>query len=127
MRRSAKAMMRTPDLAAIRAAELRLEQSRRDTREHFGRARAASRMILARPSTLALTAAAAGVLGLWMTRRARPSTNAATVVNSAAKTSVIGFTLAFLARYAMQILPPHVLRHWAEQRNRARASGEPLP
>ena len=120
-------MMRIPDLASIRAAELRIEQSRRDAREHLARARAASRSILARPSTLALTAAAAGVLGLWMTRRARPPTNVATVVNAAAKTSVIGLTLAFLARYAVQILTPLALRHWADRHNRAPAGGEPLP
>jgi hypothetical protein len=119
-------MMRTPDLTAIREAELRIEQARRDTREHCRRARAASRSILARPSTLALTATAACVLGLRMTRQARPSTNVATVVNAAAKTSVIALTLGFLARYAVQILTPLVLRHWADRHHRARASREPL-
>lgn len=117
-------MMRTRHLAAIRAAELRIEQSRRDTREHWRCARAASRSMLARPSTLALTAAAAGVLGMWLTRRAPLSTSAPTVADAAAKTSVIGFTLALVTR-AAQILAPLALRHWATLRTRAPASGEP--
>jgi len=111
-------MMGARHLASIRAAELRIEQSRRDAREHCRRARAASRALLTRPTTLAL-AVAASVAGLWMIRRAPPSTNTTTVVEAAAKTSVIGLTLAFVARYAMQIITPLALRHWAERRNRA--------
>jgi len=119
-------MMHTVDVAAIRAAELRIEQSRRDTREHLRRARAATRSIFARPSTLALTAAAAGALGFWMTRRAPPPAKSATVVDTAAKTSVIGLTLAFFVRYAVQMLTPLALRRLADRHNRASGSGEPL-
>jgi hypothetical protein len=100
-------MMRTPTLAAIDAAELRVAQSRRNTRESLRRARVEFRAILARPSTLALVAGAAGLLGFWLERRPQPraSSSADGVAGVAAKTSAAGLLLALIVRYGMQHLP----------------------
>lgn len=97
-------MMPAPDLAAIHAAELRVAQARGDTRDGLRRARFALRENLARPSTLALIAGAAGLFGFWIARRPRlPATSSS--AGAAAKTSAAGLVLAFIVRQAMQGLP----------------------
>ncbi len=67
-------MKRAPTREAIDAAEARLAESRRRTRDGLHRARVAFRASLTRPSTLALAAGAAGaagLIGLWLGRRPR--------------------------------------------------------
>lgn len=111
-------MTRAPTLAAIHAAELRVAQSRRDTADGLRRARVALRATLARPSTLALVAGAAGLLGFWLARRrpqpqATPASDGAAIVTS---TSVAGLVLALIVRYGMQRLPSVLQRLWAARR-----------
>ncbi len=99
-------MIRAPTRAAIYAAELRVVEAKQNTRDSLCRARGALRAKLARPSTLALAAGAAGVFGFWLARRPQPRATSATGDASVAtKTSVFGLVLAFLVRYATQGLP----------------------
>ena len=118
-------MTRAPTLAAVHKAEVRLAQSRRDTADSLRRARVAVRATLARPSTLALVAGAAGLLGFWLARRqpqpqAIPSSGGAAIV---AKTSVAGLVLAFVVRYAMQHLPSMLRQLWVARHQRATPVG----
>ncbi len=107
-------MMRTPDLAAIHAAELRVDQCRRNTRESLRRVRAASRAALARPATLALVAGAAVLFGFWLVRRPQPrATSSSDGVAAATTTSAVGLVLAFIVRYGMQRLPLILQQVWA--------------
>jgi hypothetical protein len=99
-------MMRAPALAAIHAAELRVAQSGRNTRDGLRRARVAFRATLARPATLALVAGAAGLAGFWLVRRPRrqaPSTTEAAGVGK--KASAVGVALAYIVRYGMPRVP----------------------
>jgi hypothetical protein len=99
-------MIRAPTLAAIYAAELRVVQARQSTRDSLCRARVALRATLARPSTLAVVAGAAGLLGFWLARRPPPqATSTAAGEGVATTTSATGLVLAFIVRYAMQGLP----------------------
>ncbi|MCK6369928.1 MAG: hypothetical protein L6Q83_01170 [Gammaproteobacteria bacterium] len=99
-------MMRAPGLAAIHAAELRVAQSGCEARDQLRRAAAAFRANLARPTTLALAAAAAGLLGFWLARRSKPQTGSSSagtnVVSTASVASLVG---AVIMRYGMQYLP----------------------
>jgi hypothetical protein len=98
--------MRAPDLAAIHAAELRVAQSQRNTRDGLRRARVAFRAVLIRPSTLALVAGAAGLFGFWLARRPQPQPRApASTAGVAATNSAAGLVPAFILRYGMQRLP----------------------
>lgn len=99
-------MIRAPTRAAIHAAELRVVEAKQSTRDSLCRARGALRAKLARPSTLALTAGAAGVLGFWLARRPQPpATSPAAGAGVVTTTSAVGLVLAFIVRYAMQRLP----------------------
>jgi hypothetical protein len=100
-------MMRAPSLAAIHAAELRVAQSRQNARDSLHRARVASRATLARPVTLALIAGATGLLGFWLTRRARSPSRRSSPrgEGTAATPSAAGVLAAFIARYGMRHLP----------------------
>ena len=99
-------MIRAPTLAAIYAAELRVVQAKQSTRDSLCRARVVLRATLARPSTLALVAGAAGALGFWLARRPQPrATFSANGVGVATTTSAAGLALAFIVRYGMQRLP----------------------
>ena len=99
-------MMRAPTLAAIHAAELRVARSGQDARDGLHRARTAFRAVLARPSTLALAAGAAGLLGHWIARRPRPgAASSSDGVGVATTASAAGLVLAFIVRYGMQYLP----------------------
>jgi hypothetical protein len=57
-------MKRDHTLAAIDAAELRMEISRRETREGLHRVQLALRQAVSRPSTLAAAGGLAGLVGL---------------------------------------------------------------
>lgn len=99
-------MMRAPTLAAIYAAELKVAQSKRNTRDSLRRARVALRATLARPSTLALVAGAAGLFGFWLARRPLPQAkSSAAGVGVITTTSAVGLVVAFIVRYGMQRLP----------------------
>ena len=95
-------MMRAPTLYAIRAAEQRLLQSKRDTRASLGRARIAFRAFLVQPASIAAVAGAAGLVAFWLARRpARVNTG----VNRAKTSSALVLLRTFCMRYAMQALP----------------------
>lgn len=66
-------MMKVPTLAAIKAAESRLIESKRNVRQSVDRTRLAARAAIARPSTLVLVAVASGISGFLVAHRARPS------------------------------------------------------
>lgn len=119
--------MRAPDLAAIYAAELRVAQSKQDTRDGLRRVRVAFRAALARPSTLALVAGAAGLLGIWLARRPQPqATSSSAGVAVAATTSAVGLVLAFIVRYGMQHLPLILQQVRAAWQSRAARVGPEL-
>jgi hypothetical protein len=121
-------MMRAPTLAAIDAAELRVAQSKLNTRDSLCRVRVASRAALARPSTLAVVAGVAGLLGFWLARRPQPrATSSSDGVGVATTTSAAGLVLAFIMRYGTQRLPfifQQVRRAWQK---RAARVGTPVP
>ena len=119
-RQATRAMMRAPTLAAIYAAELRVAQSKGNTRDSLRRVRVAFRATLARPSTLALVAGAAGLLGFWLARRPQPqATSSSDGVTVAPITSALGLVLAFIVRYGMQRLPFILQQVWAARQKRA--------
>ena len=74
-------MTRVTTLAAINAAELRLFQSKRNTRQSLDRTRSALRTAIARPSTLVFVAVASGIWTFLLSARHRPSVKS--VPNSA--------------------------------------------
>ena len=116
-------MMRAPDLAAIHAAELTVAQCRSDARDGLRRARLAFRENLARPSTLAVIAGAAGILGFWLAFR-RPQRVTPSPAGMAAKTSALGLVLAFIVRHAMQNLP-FIVQHVRAARQERAARADP--
>jgi len=120
-------MKRAPDLAAIHAAELRIAHSMRNSREGLRRAQVAFRANLARPSTLALSAGAAGLLGFWIARRPQPGANSSSDgVRVAATASVASLVLAFIVRYGMRHLPVILEHAWAAWQRRAASVGPEL-
>ena len=113
-RQATRAMMRLPTPTAIYAAELRVAQSRWNTRDSLRRARVALLATLARPSTLALVAGAAGLFGFWLARRPRsPAPSSSEGVPVGKTTSAAGLVLAFLVRYAVQRIPTILQHVWA--------------
>lgn len=98
-------MMRAPTRAAIYAAELRVAQAKQSTRDSLCRARSALRATIARPSTLALVAGTAGVLGFLLAWRPRPVKSPALGASVARTTSLAGLALTILLRYGMPHLP----------------------
>jgi len=118
-------MMRAPDLAAIHAAELRVAQSGRNTRDGLRRVRVAFRAAVVRPTTLALVAGAAGIFSYWLARRPQPQPQAqatASTAGVAATTSAVGLALAFVVRYGMQRLPFMLQQVWVARQQRAARS-----
>jgi hypothetical protein len=98
--------MHAPTRTAIYAAELRVVQAKQNTRDSLCSARVALRAALTRPSTLALAAGAAGILGFWLARRREPqATSAAGGAGVAKTTAALDLVLAFIARHVMQGLP----------------------
>jgi hypothetical protein len=115
-------MIRAPTLAAIHAAELRVAQSERNTRDSLRRVRVASRAALSRPFTLALVAGAAGLFGFWLARRPQP--RATTSSDGVAATrSAAGLVLAFMVRYGMRYLPFILQQIRAARQKRAGQAG----
>lgn len=115
---------RLPAVVGIYAAELRVAQSRLNTRDSLGRVRVAFRATLARPSTLALVAGAAGLLGFWLARRPQPrAASSADGVGVATTASAAGLVLAFIVRYGMQRLPFILQQLWAARQQRAARVG----
>jgi hypothetical protein len=115
-------MMRAPALAAIHAAELRVAQAERNSRDSLRRVRVAFRAALVRPSTLALVAGAAGLFGFWLARRPQPQPQpqaTASTAGATATTSAIGLVLAFMVRYGLQRLPNILQQVWAARQKRA--------
>lgn len=115
-------MIRAPTLAAIYAAELRVAQSERSTRDSLCRVRVASRAALLRPFTLALVAGAAGSFGFWLARRPQPRATTSSD-GAAATTSAAGLVLAFVVRYGMQYLPFILRQVRAARQKRAGRAG----
>lgn len=112
-------MTRAPTLAAIDAAELRVALARRNTWDDLGRVRVAFRTTLARPSTLALIAGAAGLLGFWIARRPEPQATPTSKGSGAATTNATaGLVLTFIVRYALQRLPRILEQVWAARQKR---------
>lgn len=121
-------MMPAPDRAAIHAAELRVAQARSNSRDSLRRVRVAFRATLVRPSTLALVAGAAGLVGFWLARRPHPHPQprpqaTASTAGVAATTSAAGLALAFIVRYGMQRLPFILQQVWVARQQRAARSG----
>jgi hypothetical protein len=99
-------MMHVPTEIAICAAEMRIAQSKRNTQESLSRARLAFRANLVRPSTLAVAAGAAGLLGFWLARRPRTQAASASDGKRVAGTpSMAVIVRGFIVRYAMKALP----------------------
>ena len=119
-------MKRAPTLAAIRVAELKVVQSKRNTREALDRARIALRSRLAKPSTLALVAGAAGVLGYVAGRPIRSEVSSgAGAAGAAATTSAAGLGFALLWRYALRRLPD-IIRFYHSARQRHPGAESPI-
>lgn len=117
-------MTRAPTLAAIYAAELRVAQAKRNTRDSLHRGRVAFRAVLVRPSTLALVAVAMGLFGFWLARRPQPrATPSSDAVAVATTTSALGLVLAFIVRYGMQRLPFILQSIWAARQKRTARVG----
>ena len=117
-------MMHTPTSPEIHAAELRLVQAERNARDSLGRARVAFRATLARPSTLAVLAGAAGLFGFWFARRPRPQTQSAAngaKIATVASTAVLVRT--FIMRHAMKALPFVLQQFRAAGQERAARDG----
>lgn len=111
-------MMRMPDRAEIAAAERKVAQSMQNTQDSVRRVRAAFRATLARPATLLLVAGAAGVAGLWLTRR-RHATPSSIGVRVATATTIAALMRQAIVRYGMQVLPVLLQRLRAAWQKRA--------
>ena len=107
-------MMKSPDLADLHAAELRLVSAKQRTAEGARRTREAMKLALARPSSLAVVAAAGFCGGLLAGRSSRRQP--AGDQGGAGKDSFVSLVLAFGLRYAARIAPVILSRMWAERR-----------
>jgi len=117
-------MKHAPTLAAIDAAELRMEQSRRETREGLRRVRHAVRETVTRPSTLAAAgglASVAGLAGFLLARRPRRSTRRAAYATGAglvAASSVAAIARLLLSRYGVRgltLVVRQLRKRWAKR------------
>ena len=119
-------MMRAPGLAAIHAVELRVAQSRRDTRVRLHHARVAFRASLARPVTLGMVAAGAGLFGFWLARgpRAPSRRGSSRTEGAAASPSGASVVAAFVVRYGMQHLP-FILQQIMQKRRESPSAERP--
>ena len=119
-------MKHAPTLAAIEAAELKMETSRRETREGVQRVQRAFRETVTRPSTLAAAGGLAGLAGLagfLLARRPRQRARSA----AAGTGVVVASSLAAIARLAVSrygvrgltLLVRQLRKQW-ERRNAAR-------
>lgn len=107
-------MIKAPDAASVHAAELKLFAARERTINGGRRTWRAMRTALARPSSLALVAAAGFCGGLVVSRpRARRASSSTDKGNA---TSFAAMALAFAMRYASRILPVVIARVWTERK-----------
>ena len=118
-------MNRAPSRAAIYAAELRVGEAKRATRENAQRARTALRERLAQPTTLIAVFAASAAGGFLLARRnkqtkvkVRYRSSADSAKTAAASTSIAGLVLAFAMRYAMERAPALVQAVWTARQKR---------
>jgi len=114
-----------PRTAAIHAAEWRVAQRRTATYEALHRAQDALHARLARPSTLALAAGAAALLGFGLARRLRVARNRKTHMEKgvaiATTASIAGLAYAFITRYGLQLIP-YVVQQVDAARKASRAA-----
>jgi hypothetical protein len=90
---------------AIEAAELRLDQSRRNFRQSMESTRATLRAAIARPSTLVVVALVSGVSAFFLTRRRHPSvTSVPNNAESPSKKSGGGLLRWFVSMYGARVL-----------------------
>lgn len=98
-------------MAAIHAVELRVAQSRQKTVESVRQVPIAFRATLARRSTIAVFAGAAGLFGFWIARRPQPVS--ASHEAGASKIASSAFLVrAFILRYATDHLPSILRQIW---------------
>jgi hypothetical protein len=108
-------MIRSPLPADIHAAELRFAEAKQRTIDGVRRAGLAAQAALARPSSLALIAAA-GFCGGWLVSRSRSKPAALrTGDEQAGRGSIAALLLPLALRYAGRILPGVLSRAWAER------------
>jgi hypothetical protein len=94
-----------PSVEAIRAAELRVVQGKRLTREKLRRLKHSLRAKLSRPSTLAAVAVATGLVGRWLGRsRDVNRASSAKPCEGAAVKSGASVVLGIAARYLVPVL-----------------------
>ena len=98
-------MKRIVSLTEIHAIEVRVAQSRANTLTELRRANVALRSLLARPTTLAMVAGAAGVVGFWLTRRPASSKASPDAADVTSRPSAAGVFLAVIVKYGMQAFP----------------------
>ena len=119
-------------LAAIDAAEMRMEISRRETREGLHRVQRALRERVSRPSTLVAAGGVAGLVGLagfLLARRPQPRQRRAYAAGTGV---VVASSLAAVARFLMSrygvkgltLVLRQLRKRWA-QRNAAAAVARP--
>ena len=94
-------MTRVPTLAAIKAAELRLLQSKRNVRQSVDRTGSALRKALVRPSTLVFLAVASGISTYVVSARRCPSIESA---DSAVKPPRRSFVRTLVSAYGVRVL-----------------------
>ena len=98
-------MRQAPTLAAIDAVELKMEESRRETRDALCRARLALRESAARPSTIAAAvgfASAAGLAGFLLARRPRRRAAYAAGTGVVVASSLAAIARLLLSRYVVR-------------------------
>lgn len=111
-------MMQMPDRAEIAAVERKVAQSMLNTQDSVRRVRAAFRAPLARPATLLLVAAAAGVAGFCLTHR-RPATPPSIGARVVTTTTIAVLMRQAIVRYGIQLLPVLLQRLRAAWQKRA--------
>lgn len=123
-------MKHAPTLATIDAVELRMEESKRETREALRRARLAFRESVSRPSTVAAAAgvaSVAGVAGFLLARRPRTLQRRRTAYTRTTGTGVVvASSLAALARLLLSrygvrgltLVVRQVRKSWAKRKAR---------
>ena len=125
-------MKPAPTLAAIDAAEMKIETSRRETREGLHRIQRAFRETVTRPSTLAAAGGIAGVAGLAGFLLARRPRQRERVRYTAAGTGVVvasslaAIARLLLSRYGVRGLTL-VVRQLRKRRERRNATSSGMP
>ena len=98
-------MTLSPALAAINAAESRLDESRRNLHQSVDRTRSALSAAIARPSTLVLVAVASGISGFLLAPRVRASVKGAPKgADSTIKAASRSLGRLFVSMFGAQVL-----------------------